>query len=268
MEEIKNIFKLNNLSYSYPYEEAVLCNINLNITNGEKICILGTNGSGKSTLLKILCGLVHQQEGKFWAFGAEIDKKTFTDNNFLKEYHKNVGFIFQNSDAQLFCSTVEEEIAFGPLQLGLQAGEVQGRINDVLNLLNIQHLKNKTPFKLSGGEKKKVALAAILVLNPKVLILDEPTNGLDPKTQRWLVELLIGLNNSGKTIITSTHNLELVQEISDRSIVLDESHKIAMDSTTKEVFSNIEFLMKINLIDEFYHRHSESNHAHYHIHNY
>lgn len=106
----------------------------------------------------------------------------------------------------------------------MDAAEVKGRIQDIINMMNIEHLKAKTPFKLSGGEKKKVALASILVMNPEVLILDEPTNGLDPKTQRWLVELLIGLNNAGKTIITSTYNLELVQEISNRCIVFDEGH--------------------------------------------
>jgi cobalt/nickel transport system ATP-binding protein len=150
----------------------------------------------------------------------------------------------------------------------VDGAEVKSRIQDVINMMNIEHLKFKTPFKLSGGEKKKVALASILVMNPEVLILDEPTNGLDPKTQRWLVELLIGLNNAGKTIITSTHNLELVQEISNRCIVFDEGHRIVMDGDTSTVFEDIELLKRVNLVDEYYHRHGEGHHAHYHIHNF
>lgn len=262
------LFQLNNVSFAYPFEELVLCDINLNIGFGEKICILGANGSGKSTLLKMLSGLILPQKGYLNAFGNMLNEKSFSDGQFLKQYHRMIGFIFQNSDSQLFCSSVKEEIAFGPLQLGLSAQEVEQRVEDVLNLLSIQHLKNKTPFKLSGGEKKKVAIASVLILNPEVLILDEPTNGLDPRTQRWLVELLVNLNKSGRTIITSTHNLELVQELSDRAVVFDENHRIAMDAATNEVLNSIELLKEVNLIDEYYHRHGEGGHAHFHIHNY
>ncbi|MCX7920448.1 MAG: energy-coupling factor ABC transporter ATP-binding protein [Clostridia bacterium] len=268
MDSTQSVFELNNICFSYPYEKPVLDNISLNVKAGEKICILGANGSGKSTFLKILLGLLHPQKGSFKAFGTQMTSKLFSDSTFSKDYHRRVGFIFQNSEAQLFCSTVKEEIAFGPLQLNLPTEQVRQRMEDVLNLLNIQHLKDKTPFKLSGGEKKKVALASVLVLNPEVLILDEPTNGLDPKTQRWLVELLIGLNRAGKTIITSTHNLELVQEISNRAVVFDETHKIAADGATQKVLEDVEFLKRVNLVDEYYHRHGDAHHAHYHIHNY
>lgn len=264
----KPVFDLDNVTFAYPLEKPVLKDINLKIHEGEKVSILGVNGCGKSTLLKLFTGLLHPQEGCFKAFGLDVNEKSFSIDKFAKDYHRKVGFIFQDSDVQLFCSTVEEEIAFGLLQLSLPEDEVRQRIGDVINLLNIQHLKNKTPFKLSGGEKKKVALASVLAMNPEVLILDEPTNGLDPKTQRWLVELLISLNSSGKTIITSTHNLELVQEISDRAIVFDENHQIVMDADTKSVFEDIELLKKVNLVDEFYHRHGDGHHAHYHIHNY
>ncbi len=267
LKEKKCIFELKEVYFNYPYEEPVLCDINLKIFQGEKICILGANGCGKSTLLKVLCGLIHPQKGEFNAFGKKITEKAFINSGFLKEFHLKVGFIFQNSDIQLFCSTVKEEIAFGPLQLKLSINEVNKRVNDVLNLLNIQNLKDRTPFKLSGGEKKKVALASVLVLNPQVIILDEPTNGLDPKTQRWLIEFLTSLNKAGKTIITSTHNLELVREISDKSIVFDENHKIAMDGSTDKVLANIDLLQKVNLVDKFYHKHGEGKHFHYHTHN-
>lgn len=268
MDSNKKVFQLESVYFNYPYEEPVLRDINLTISVGEKVCILGANGSGKSTLLKMLAGLVHPQKGLFRAFGETVKEKSFSNNNFSRSYHSRVGFIFQNSDTQLFCSTVQEEIAFGPLQLNLPEDQVKRRIDDVLGLLDIQHLKSRTPFKLSGGEKKKVAIGCVLVLNPEVLILDEPTNGLDPRTQRWLVGLLIDLNKAGKTIITSTHNLELVQEISDRSIVFDEEHKIVKDSVTHEVLENVSLLKQVNLVDEYYHRHGDSSHAHYHIHNY
>jgi cobalt/nickel transport system ATP-binding protein len=262
------VYQLKGVYFNYPYEDAVLNDINININAGEKLCILGANGSGKSTLLKLLCGLISPQKGNFAAFGSEISAKQLSIDDFSKEFHRKVGFIFQNSDTQLFCSTVTEEIAFGPLQMSISHEEVERRVNDILELLSITHLKDKTPFKLSGGEKKKVALASVLVLNPQVLILDEPTNGLDPKTQRWLVGLLVDLNKAGKTILTSTHNLELVQEISDRCIVFGEDHRVVADAPTKDIMADIELLKKVNIVDEYYHRHGDEKHAHYHIHNY
>jgi cobalt/nickel transport system ATP-binding protein len=248
LENVKKIFELSNIYYSYPYEEPVLCDISLSIGLGERICILGANGSGKSTLLKVLAGLIFPQKGSYRAFGDIVNEKSFSSNEFSKSYHKRVGVIFQNSDTQLFCSTVEEEIAFGPLQFGFSRDKLHERVNQVIDLLEIEQLRKKAPFKLSGGEKKKVAIASILVLNPDILILDEPTNGLDPRTQRWLVRMLGSLNNAGKTIVTSTHNLELVREISDRSVVFSEGHNIVLDAPTDEVLSNIELLKNVNLL--------------------
>lgn len=265
---MNTIFELKNATFSYPLEEPVLKDISLSIHEGEMISILGVNGCGKSTLLKIFAGILCPQKGDFKAFGKTITEKMLIDDKSAKEYHSRVGFIFQDSDVQLFCSTVEEEIAFGLLQLGLSEIEVKERINDIVNLLNIEHLMNKTPFKLSGGEKKKVAIASVLVMNPEVLILDEPTNGLDPRTQRWLVELLITLNKAGKTLISSTHNLELVQEISERAILFDEHHSIVADLPTQKLLADTELLINVNLVDEYYHRHDSPKHSHFHIHNY
>lgn len=262
------IFKLENVSFNYPHDEAVLIDVYLTVEEGSKLCVLGANGSGKSTLLKLLAGLLFPVQGAFSAFGSSMSAGTMADKLFSRDYHKKVGFIFQNSDTQLFCSTVREEVAFGLLQLRIPVEEAEARVEDMLSMLDIAHLRDKTPFRLSGGEKKKVALACVLALNPQVLILDEPTNGLDPKTQRWLVELLLSLNSAGKTIITSTHNLELVQEISDRSVVFDEGHRIAADTGTLEVLGNTELLRSVNLVDEYYHRHSDQKHIHFHMHSY
>jgi cobalt/nickel transport system ATP-binding protein len=175
------------------------------------------------------------------------------NDGFSQTFHKRVGFIFQNSEAQLFCSTVEEEIAFGLLQQDLEKEEVKRRIDDIAQMLEIRNLLQKPPFKLSGGEKKKVALASVLAMNPDVLILDEPTNALDPRTQAWLVRLLNSVSKAGKTVITATHNLDLVCKVSDRSVLFREDHTIASDSLSVDLIQNIPLLQEVNLVGEDYH---------------
>jgi len=188
------------------------------------------------------------------------------DDQFARNYHRRVGFIFQNSDVQLFTTRVWDEIAYGPLQMGLSLEEVRQRVEDVLVMLNIENLQERSPHRLSGGEKKKVAVASVLALNPEVLILDEPSSGLDPKTERWLVELLLELNRKGRTIIVSTHNLELAHAISNRALVLEESHKLVCDGPTQDVLENRELLISVNLIDEYCHVHGDSEHKHHYTH--
>lgn len=269
MDKDDLIFSLKHVVFNYDYEEApVLNDINLDIHMGENICILGANGCGKSTLLKILSGLVSPQKGSFKAFGGEVFEKSFKNSSFSQNYHRRIGFIFQNSDAQLFCSTVKEELAFGMLQMGLAENEINKRINDVLNLFNISDLVDKTPFKLSGGQKKMVAIASTLVLNPDILILDEPTNELSPRFQRWIAEMLADFSKCGKTIITATHDLGLVQEISNRVIVFNENNTIARDGETSLVLQDKQFLADVNVIDSYYHLHGEGKHTHFHLHNY
>ena len=162
----------------------------------------------------------------------------------------------------LFISSddVYDEIAFGPRQMGLHESEVEERVNDCLNLLDIQDFKSRPPYHLSGGEKRKVAIACVLSLNPEVLVLDEPLSGLDPRTQRWLVEFLVRLNKSGKTIITSTHDLELVSEVSKRAILFGESHTIAADMPSENLLEDIELLKEVNLVDLNYQKYGKTNH--------
>ncbi|BCN29354.1 energy-coupling factor ABC transporter ATP-binding protein [Anaeromicropila herbilytica] len=247
MIEIKEVY------YSYS-EEVALNNINLAINKGEAVALLGPNGSGKSTLLKLMNGIISPSRGTYKFNNEEITEKRLRDNRFAKELHQKIGFIFQNSDTQLFCSNVYDEIAFGPRQMGISESEVEKRVEDCLELLSIDKLKDKTPYHLSGGEKRKVAIACVLSLNPEVLVLDEPMNGLDPRTQRWLVEFLTRLNKAGKTLITSTHNLELVHEISNRAILFDETHSIVADMPTNKLLEDVELLKKVNLVDPFYKR--------------
>lgn len=261
------MIELHHISYSYEGHKA-LNDISLQILKGESVSLLGANGSGKSTLLKLMNGLISPDRGKFYFNGDEISAKKLKDAAFAKALHQKIGFVFQNSDTQLFCADVYDEIAFGPRQMGLNEAEVETRVNDCLALLRLQDFRNRQPYHLSGGEKKKVAIACVLAMNPEVLILDEPMNGLDPRSERWLVSFLLELNKAGKTLVISTHNLELVQELSSRVILFDEAHAIAADLRTHQLMDDIELLRRVNLVDEYYHRHQDGGHGHYHMHNY
>ncbi|BAH07259.1 energy-coupling factor ABC transporter ATP-binding protein [Clostridium kluyveri] len=258
---------ISNVSYSYSGIPA-LKDINLHINKGEAVALLGANGSGKSTLLKLINGIVFPDSGSYKFNNEEITHAKLQDTKFSKLFHQKIGFVFQNSDTQLFCADVYDEIAFGPRQMGMNENDVDKRVNDCLSLLNITDFKHRQPYHLSGGEKRKVAIACVLALNPEVLVLDEPMNGLDPRTQRWLAEFLVKLNKMGKTLITSTHNLELVQEISKRAVLFGEDHCIAADLPTEKLLAEIDLLKKVNLVDEYYHCHEGNHHAHFHMHNY
>jgi cobalt/nickel transport system ATP-binding protein len=155
-------------------------------------------------------GIIFPDSGEYLFRGKIIDSQNLNDKTFLKKFHKSIGFVFQNSDSQLFCQNVYEEIAFGPRQMQFSEDEINSRVRDCLEMLCIDHLKHREPYHLSEGEKKKVAIAAVLALNPEVLVLDEPMNGLDPRIKRFMKELLIELNKAGKTIICATHEFEYI----------------------------------------------------------
>ena len=259
------MIQLTDVSFSYD-EIPALRNVSLGVKKGDSVCLLGPNGSGKSTLLRLMNGIILPQSGVYTFEGEEITGKKLRDEMFLKRFHQKIGFIFQSTEAQLFCADVYDEIAFGPRQMGLSEEQVASRVEDCLDLFGLQDFRKRPPYHLSGGEKKKVAIASVLALNPDVLILDEPTSGLDPKTGRWLAEFLVELNGAGKTLITSTHDLELVREISDRAVLLDETHAVAADLKTAELLSDFDLLRRVNLVDKYYHRHSDGGHEHGHTH--
>ncbi|HSD58497.1 MAG TPA: ABC transporter ATP-binding protein [Methanotrichaceae archaeon] len=263
------IFDLRNVSYSYMGKIDALKDISLKISQGEQVCIMGANGSGKSTLLAIIDGLVFPTTGEYYAFSQPVGEEAFDtikDNEFRYYFRKKVGFVFQNSDVQLFSPTVFEEIAFGPLQLDLPREEVVSRVEDVIEMMDISKLRDRAPHTLSGGEKKKVCIASVLATNPDVLLLDEPTAGLDPRTQLWLIELLQELGRAGKTIITATHDLDIIEQISERAVVMGEDHGIKVDRGTKAVLSDLELLLAANLIHKHMHRHGTIAHQHMHSH--
>ena len=241
------MIRLENKSFTYKNKIA-LDNVNVHIKEGESVAIIGPNGSGKSTFLKLLNTIIFPNQGKYIFNKTEINENRLKDNKYLKLFHKRLGFVFQNSDAQLFCSTVFEEVAFGLMQMELPEAEVNERVQDCLNLLNIDKLKEEHPYNLSGGEKKRVAIASVLAMNPEVITLDEPMNGIDPKGKRFLKQLLIGLNKSGKTIICATHDFEYIEGVFHRAIVFSEDHKIIRDDKYENVINDQDFLRKHNII--------------------
>lgn len=234
---------------SYYYGNNVgLKNINISIKKGDAIALIGPNGSGKSTFMKIINGLIILKDGKYVFDGNEINEKRMKDTSFSKTLHKRIGFVFQNSEIQLFCPTVYDEIAFGLRQMAMEENEVEKRTEDILEFLNIKTLKHRQPFHLSGGEKKKVAIASVLVLNPEVLVLDEPLNGLDPKTKKFISELLINLNNSGKTIICATHDFQYINDVFKRAIVFSQDHTIIKDDYYEAIIKDEDLLRNNNII--------------------
>lgn len=262
------IFELKDVYFSYLGKYPALCGVDINIPRGEKITIIGANGSGKSTLLHMLDGLIFPDQGTIKAFGSELKEGLFNDENFSVAFRKKVGFVFQNSDVQLFCPTVKEDIVFGPLQLRVSKKEIERRLEEFIGILNIQDLLDRSPHQLSIGEKRKVAIASTLMIDPDVLIVDEPTAGLDPLTTRHIIDLLLQANAAGKTIITSTHDLHIVEEISDVVYVFGQEKRIVRFGNPWEILEDNQLLQVNNLIHIHSHRHKEETHSHPHLHVY
>ena len=241
------MINLENASFGYD-DGFALSGINLKINKGESLAVIGSNGSGKSTLLKILCGIYFLKKGTYEFEGQQINEKSMRDRKFMKVFHKKIGFVFQNTDAQLFCPTVYEEIAFGPNQMKLDEKETNLRVADCLELLHISHLADSKPYHLSEGEKKKVAIASVLAVNPDVIVLDEPMNNLDPRTKNFLKQLLLKLNKSGKTIICVTHDFQYTDGIFDRAAVLSEDHELIADGNYSDIINNKHLLESNNIL--------------------
>ena len=261
------VFQLDQASYQYADGAMGVRDVDLVIRAQERVALLGANGSGKSTLLKVLDGLLFPQAGRVRAFGQELQEQRLRDDGFSQVFRRMVGFVFQHSDAQLFSSTVWEEIAFGPVHMGFGDADVRQRVADALALFGLEGVQDRPPFRLSGGEKKKVALAAVMATNPAVLLLDEPTAGLDPRTQRGLLDMLTQFGRCGKTLITATHDLDTVEELADRVLVFGEDHRVVADGSPSTLLSDSALLLRVNLIDPRFHKHvHEGVHRHYHIH--
>lgn len=212
------MIKLDDICFAYD-STPVLKHFSTEVANGEFVVIKGDNGCGKSTLLNIINALEFAEIGTYTFDGTVIDKKAMKNEQFAKAFHQKIGYVFQNTDAQLFCSSVYDEIAFAPRQMQLDEAEVAKRVDDMLKLTGTEHLKECAPFHLSMGEKKKVAVASVLAMNPQVLILDEPMNFLDKKSREWLVKFLNQMHSVGKTIIIVSHTDDF-DKMADRIIEL------------------------------------------------
>lgn len=260
------IIKIQNVSYRYYDKIPALADISLNIEEGERFAIIGANGSGKSTLLKIMSGLLYSSSGRVFFRDKEVSEKTLKDKEFLRFFREKIGYVFQDSDVQLFCPTVFDELLYGPLQLGIGEKVAIERSYEVMQMLNIEALKDRPSYMLSSGEKKRVAIGSVLTMNPDVLLFDEPTNGLDPRTQCFLVELLFALSDAGKTLVIATHDLSLVEELHCRVAVLSEEHRLERTGSAEEILKDEELLLRVNLVHEHIHCHGPMVHRHLHSH--
>jgi len=256
------MIELKNVSYAYN-EKPVLVDISCSISKGERIVLLGVNGCGKSTLLKIIGGLIFPDKGTYTFKDRVIDRSFFKNEEYRRSFRRSVGVLFQSPDVMLFNPTVYDEIAFSLRQISENELLIKEKVEHWIDLLNIKKYERSFPLELSGGEKQKVALASILVIEPELLLLDEPMANLDPRSQGEIIDLLYDLNI---TTIISTHNLSLAPELGERTILLSEDHRILFDGGINELLNNEEILINANLVHKHRHRHKETYHSHYHRH--
>jgi cobalt/nickel transport system ATP-binding protein len=260
------VFQLSDIHFSYLGKYPALCGIDMTIEKGQKAAIIGANGSGKSTLLHMLDGLIFPGRGTITAFGRAMSEDMFNDQKFSMDFRKKVGFVFQNPDVQLFCPSVKEDILFGPLQLKEDKREIEKRLERLVDILGIKELLDRSPHQLSVGEKRKVTIASTLIIDPEVLLLDEPTAGLDPLTTRHIIDFLVNENKAGKTIITSTHDLHIVEEIADKVLVFSRDKRIVKSGPPEEILKDTALLQEHNLVHIHAHRHDGTTHVHPHEH--
>jgi len=232
-----HIVEVNNLCYAYPDGAAAVQGISFCIHHGESVAIVGANGAGKSTLLQHLNGYLTPGEGRVRIGDFPLTRET------IRDVRRTVGMVFQDPDDQLFMPTVYDDVAFGPLNLGLPPEEVQARVTEALARVEALHLQDRPPYRLSGGEKRSVAIASVLSMKPDILVMDEPTTGLDPRARRRLIELLRGFHH---TKIIATHDLDLVLDLCERTIVIHNG-RVTADGPTAAIFQDQELLAASHL---------------------
>ncbi len=232
-----HIVEVRDLRYSYPDRTPALQGITFRIHHGESVAVVGANGAGKSTLLQHLNGYLSPTEGQVRVGDAPLTRET------LHEVRRTVGMVFQDPDDQLFMATVGDDVAFGPLNLGLPLDEVNRRVEEALITVDALHLRDRPPYRLSGGQKRRVAIASVLSMMPDILVMDEPTAGLDPRARRQLIGLL---HTFAHTKIIATHDLDLVLDLCERTIVIHQG-KVKADGPTREIFANETLLAQSHL---------------------
>jgi len=258
------VFEVRDVTYRY-HEVTALDGLNLTIMPGERVALLGANGSGKSTLLSILDGLCFPEKGSV-AFQGEPLTENRLGGEVEFDFRRRVALVFQNPDVQLFNPTVFDEVAFGPLQLQWPKEKIRLRVNEILEQMEIAHLKDRSPHHLSTGEKKRVALASVLILDPEVLLLDEPTAALDPKSESQMIDFLVSCSGGRKTVVTATHDLDLVEDIADTCHVFQRGCIVAAGAPS-EILNDHALLLGTNLIHAHRHAHASGEfHSHPHRH--
>ena len=259
------LFEFREVTFRYDQVTA-LENVSLAFQKNCCYALLGPNGSGKSTLLRLLDALDHPSSGEVFFSGSPLTKDRLQDWNFSTEFRRRVALVFQNPDIQLFSATVFDELAFGPLQLRWPPEEIRRRVAETLETMEIAHLKDRAPHHLSIGEKKRVALASVLILDPEILLLDEPTASLDPRSESRMFDFLVNCRRGSKTIITATHDLAIVRDIADRCVIF-QSGRLVAEGEPNQLLNDIPLLERAHLIHSHRHTHASGEaHSHLHIH--
>lgn len=258
------LIELEQFSFRYPEQAGwQLQDISLRVEPGEKLVLLGANGCGKSTLLKLLNGLLFPSEGVFYFQRKQVTAQMLRNADFNRWFRQQCVLLFQHPDAMLFNPTVYEEIAFGLRQQQCSDEEIDSRVRYWADTLKLTKHLEAPPFRLSGGEKQKLCLAALLVLQPSLLLLDEPTANLDPRSTGWLIDFLQDLN---VTTLISTHHLGMAAELGERTLLLNEAGRLIYDGSLHDLLSNEELLLSANLLHKHRHRHGVEFHQHWHAH--
>ena len=229
--------RFDDVHYRYPNGYEALCGVSFCITHGEKVALVGANGAGKSTLLLHTNGLLIPSQGEVVMGGIKLTRRT------LPLVRQSVGLVFQDSDNQLFMPTVEEDVAFGPSNMRLEPEEIRRRVTEALDAVGALHLRGASPFRLSGGQKKRVAIATVLSMEPSVLVMDEPTSNFDPRARRQIIDLI---RRFGHTTLIATHDMEMVLDLCDRTIVMKQG-RIVADGSTRHVFGDLALLEECGL---------------------
>ena len=229
--------RFDDVHYRYPNGYEALCGVSFRLTHGEKVALVGANGAGKSTLLLHTNGLLMPSQGGVVLGGIALTRRT------LPLVRQSVGLVFQDSDNQLFMPTVEEDVAFGPSNMRLEPEEIRRRVTEALDAVGALDLRGESPFRLSGGQKKRVAIATVLAMEPSVLVMDEPTSNLDPRARRQIIDLIRRFSH---TTLIATHDMEMVLDLCDRTIVMKEG-RIVADGSTRHVFGDLALLEECGL---------------------
>ncbi|HTY46661.1 MAG TPA: ABC transporter ATP-binding protein [Methanomassiliicoccales archaeon] len=239
------VVSLRSVSFSYPDGHAALESVSLDVYPGESVAIIGPNGAGKSTLLQVIAGLVPATDGTVRVCGKEIDRRSIDRPHDLDWLRVKLGIVFQDSDVALFSSSVWNDVTFGPLHMGLSPADVVARGNAALDALGISHLKDRAPYRLSGGEKRKVSISSVLSIQPEIILFDEPTSDLDPRSRKSVIDILKRLSGEGKTVIVATHDVNAVPDFAKRIVVL--KRNLIACGSVRDVLSDEALLDRANL---------------------